>query len=287
MEDTGLRHDVASGELRTFDNARTTRDAGRLSGGRLEIWREAGTELPESVLPQHALTMVMGPTDTLEVSFAGEPWRRGLQQPGVVCLVPAGVPYRVRRLRQSARPAQMIVLGLDPSFMASALGARRSVLTPSFGAPDAVVSSLLGALANEATSGHPSGELYGESLLVALAAHLGRGSVQRFEAVPNRVRDFIHARLGEPLSLVELAEFSNTDVRSFTRWFRTRFGTSPHQYISAARVERAKERLKRSTDALGIIAFECGFSSQSHFTTMFRQLTGVTPAAYRQQFKTR
>lgn len=281
-----LRLDTSSGERVPFANERPLRDDGRWRGARLELWREAGVELPETVLPQHAVVMTLGPTDALDVSFAGGRSQRGARQPGAVCVVPAGAPYRVRRAHGVVGPpSEMVVLGLDPAFVSSVCGTRRVELRPSFGAGDEVVLALLRALAQEARAGHPSPTVYGEALLVALAAQLGRSAAPAVGARPERVRQYIHDRLREALPLADLAAVAECDVRSFTRWFREAFGTSPHRYITAARVERAKERLASSADELGLVALDCGFSSQSHLTTVFRQHAGVTPGGFRRQFK--
>jgi AraC family transcriptional regulator len=39
--------------------------------------------------------------------------------------------------------------------------------------------------------------------------------------------------------------------------------------------------LRKAETSLVEIALQCGFSSQSHFTTVFRRLVGTTPAGYR------
>jgi AraC family transcriptional regulator len=45
------------------------------------------------------------------------------------------------------------------------------------------------------------------------------------------------------------------------------------------RVERAKRLLKQTDQAIIDIALECGFTSHSHLTKQFRQVTGLTPRA--------
>lgn len=267
-----------------FPNAREVKDAGRFRGAQVERWREAGAELPETTLRRHAVVMTLGPTDALEVRFAGHGAMRGSAQPGALCVTPAGAPYRVRRLRAPQHPpAEMVVVGLEPDFVASVCGVRPVELTPSFAREDSLVAALVGALATELRQGHPSPAVYGDALLVALAAHLGRAPPRSLSGKPERVRQLIHDELHTALRLEALAGVAGCDVRSFTRWFRREFGTSPHRYISAARVERARHRLVDTDAPLGLIALDCGFSSQSHLTTIFRQHTGVTPGAFRRQ----
>ncbi len=63
--------------------------------------------------------------------------------------------------------------------------------------------------------------------------------------------------------------------------FAAATGQSPHQYVIERRMTRARERLETTDDTLVDIAFDCGFSSQSHMTDVFRQKLGVTPRRYR------
>lgn len=50
------------------------------------------------------------------------------------------------------------------------------------------------------------------------------------------------------------------------------------------RMTVAKELLMHSTLPLTEIALRCGFHSASHFSNRFRQLHGVAPSAWRQDF---
>jgi len=47
------------------------------------------------------------------------------------------------------------------------------------------------------------------------------------------------------------------------------------------RIERARELLSNPALSLTDIALDCGFSSHSHMTRVFRQFLGVTPSEYR------
>jgi AraC family transcriptional regulator len=56
---------------------------------------------------------------------------------------------------------------------------------------------------------------------------------------------------------------------------------SPINYITRQRIERAKRLLAETELPISEIALRTGFSSQSHFTTSFRRLAGVTPSSFR------
>ncbi|NTX04488.1 MULTISPECIES: AraC family transcriptional regulator [Myxococcus] len=100
-------------------------------------------------------------------------------------------------------------------------------------------------------------------------------------AALHRVQLFIEAHLARTIRVEELAQRSGLSVFYFTRAFRQSTGMTPHAFVQQRRVERARELLLRTSRSLGDIALEVGFSSQSHFTTVFRRLTGLTPAVLR------
>ena len=68
----------------------------------------------------------------------------------------------------------------------------------------------------------------------------------------------------------------------FSKLFKTSTGTTPHQYVMRQRVERAQELLREGRTALASVATQVGFETQSHFTSVFRHLVGITPKRYRE-----
>ena len=68
-----------------------------------------------------------------------------------------------------------------------------------------------------------------------------------------------------------------------SRAFKESTGLSPHQFILRRRVERALQMLKEKRTNLADIAYDLGFSSQGHFTTVFSKIVGVSPSSYREQ----
>jgi AraC family transcriptional regulator len=95
------------------------------------------------------------------------------------------------------------------------------------------------------------------------------------------VEALVDARLQEPPTLDAMAAAVGMGHLRFLREFKVAFEATPHQYVQRRRLLRACELL-RSTDAsLTTVALETGFASQSHFSTVFRAATGVTPRSYR------
>lgn len=101
-----------------------------------------------------------------------------------------------------------------------------------------------------------------------------------------RVIAHIEAHIEETIANDELAELINVSTRHFTRAFRQTFGTTPHAYVLARRVELAAEMMAGSEEKLAVIAAACGFHDQSHLNRIFRRVKGVTPAVWRRRYAT-
>ena len=68
--------------------------------------------------------------------------------------------------------------------------------------------------------------------------------------------------------------------------FKQEAGISLIQYIQKEKTAEAKRLLQFTDQDLGQIAALLDFSSQSHFQTVFRKITGETPMTYRRRTKT-
>jgi AraC family transcriptional regulator len=165
-------------------------------------------------------------------------------------------------------------------------------VTPRQGIHDPQLTAFLHAMASEVEAGCPTGNLYHDALSLALATYLSRrystaatwakpprGGLSRLQLT--RVLDYIHSNLGRDLGLDNLAHVACLSPRHFIRAFRTSLGVNPHRYVLTERVREAK-RLLAGPSAIVEVALELGFASQSHFTDVFRRMTGTTPKRYRQ-----
>ena len=94
---------------------------------------------------------------------------------------------------------------------------------------------------------------------------------------------FIMANLDRPFTIARLAQEARLSPQHYSRSFRQSFGESPHAYVSARRVERAKHLMLTTTDALSQIALDCGYADQAHFTRRFHDTVGTPPNAWRRE----
>jgi AraC-like DNA-binding protein len=93
--------------------------------------------------------------------------------------------------------------------------------------------------------------------------------------------DFIELNIEEQLSLGDLAVEAGMSMFYFARMFKKTTGKSPHQFILEQRIKYAKYLLTQTEEPLVEVALSCGWANQSHFTTAFKRLVGVTPRHYR------
>jgi AraC family transcriptional regulator len=95
--------------------------------------------------------------------------------------------------------------------------------------------------------------------------------------------ELLRARGGERVRLGELADAVGVHPTHLARAFRARYGVSVGEYGRRLRLEWAAAEIARGDAPLAMIATQAGFADQSHFTRLFRQHVGTTPAQYREE----
>jgi AraC family transcriptional regulator len=146
----------------------------------------------------------------------------------------------------------------------------------------------------ERTAGFPSGRLFLDSVEQALAIALVVGRAVRDCSVRTyrgglgrarlrRVKELVHAKLEDELTLSELAESVGLSTAHFSEVFRQSTGETPHQFVIRKRIERAKAMLRAAEVRVLDVAVACGFKTQQHFARVFRWKCGSSPTEYRRQ----
>jgi AraC-like DNA-binding protein len=99
-----------------------------------------------------------------------------------------------------------------------------------------------------------------------------------------RVIVHIQENLGSPLRVADLASVGDYSVSQFHAVFRDVVGTSPMDYVTRERVERAAELLAQDNPpAVTSVAHDLGFASSQHFATVFRRYQGSSPSQVRRR----
>lgn len=83
------------------------------------------------------------------------------------------------------------------------------------------------------------------------------------------------------LSLAEVAGYVGLNEKYFTNRFTKETGETFSSYVTALRMQKAKDLLKTTTFKVYEIAEMVGYGSVEHFNRVFKKLNGVTPAQYR------
>jgi AraC family transcriptional regulator len=260
-------------------------------GIRLEHYRLREGSFPEHAHAQHTAIVSLDGGCRGEVRTANGFRASGRGAPGSVIVVPARRPHTI----SIDGRMEGVSLFLDPSAVARAAsevgGAAEIVERRAH--RDTVVSSVAAALLAESEREDGLyGRLYAESLANILAVHLLRNysaapaGGRRFSgglsrAALRRVMDYMADNYELDLSLSDLAGEAGVSPFHFAREFKRSTGHAPHQYLIKLRVERAKNLLAESRLPIVEVGLRTGFGSQSHFTRLFRRLTGTTPGSYR------
>lgn len=100
-----------------------------------------------------------------------------------------------------------------------------------------------------------------------------------------KVLDYIHEHLDEPIHVTSLAEKSCWSRWQFQRVFGQTTGLTVAQYIRELRLSKAAELLLSSKTRHMDIAIQCGFDSEISFSRAFKHMFNCTPRDYRQRGK--
>lgn len=166
-------------------------------------------------------------------------------------------------------------------------------IAPQFAINDPLLEQLALAIAAALQGGEIEDGLYVDSLAQMMAVHLARhysaaGLPERLPLTGgawgpkiDRLLERIEAGLDRDLSLDALAAEVGIGPVHLSRVFKKVTGLSPHQYVMARRVERAKSLLRGTDLSISEVALAAGFCSQSHLGNAFRRRVGVSPGEFR------
>lgn len=134
----------------------------------------------------------------------------------------------------------------------------------------------------------PTERTYAELLCLTMAMHLLRAYARRKPNVgtmvgrlsPGQARnvlDYIHANLGNRLSISSLAAEVGVSYSRFAHAFRSTFKEPPHRLILRWRLEQAQKLMLNGGLAPAEAALATGFCDQAHLTNAMRRYLRITP----------
>lgn len=156
---------------------------------------------------------------------------------------------------------------------------------------DPVLPHLAAALLPALAEPRATATLFIDQIVLAMQTHLTRsfrGGQPAFRpraflshAQEARAKELLAAHLDGDILVGEVAAACGMSRSSFMRGFRATTGTSPMQWLTGLRIDKAKALLAGSSLSLAEIGAHCGFADQSHFTRVFSARTGTSPGAWR------
>ena len=219
----------------------------------------------------------------------------GWSDTGTINITPSGV----EATWEASASSRAAVAVIRPEFLSRAIeehwgaDSGKVEFKSKFLIRDPVIETITLSLAREAANGSPTGTLYTESGCEFLAHHLiyrysnlSRPPPRSVGGLSSRglrlVLKYIEDTLDQPIKLRALAAVAAISVRHFERAFRQSTGVSPHAYVMERRILRARDLLINHPELpIEQITLRLGFSSSSHFSSVFRRRTGITPTNIR------
>lgn len=226
-------------------------------------------------------------------------WRRGAERlgsrirPGSITQIPQGHdghldiggPLEVSHIYLSDRRLQHC--GDEMA------GGRRVELIDRVGFDDPTTARIMDLLSHEAIVADPGSRLFLEQTVDLLCLRLVRchSAMGVLSAPPprrglaawqvKRVTDYMREHLEEDLRLEVVARLVGLSRFHFCTAFRLATGETPHSWLTALRMGRARQLLAERGLPITQIALAVGYQTPSAFTATFRRTAQVTPSAFR------
>lgn len=230
----------------------------------------------------------------LEGGYVEQHGRRSQECPiYTLAFQPAGHEHSYRALRGRSRS---FTIELDETWT-NRLREHGVVLDTPGSLRGGLASWLHARLYREFRSMDAASPLAIEALTLEMAVETSRNGERLGEAGSGLARrpapwlvqatDLLHDRVAETLSLSEVARSVGVHPVHLARTFRRHHRCTLGEYVRRLRVGLACQQLTNSCASLSEIALATGFPDQSHFSRVFKRITGRTPGAFRAETRER
>lgn len=99
----------------------------------------------------------------------------------------------------------------------------------------------------------------------------------------DRALKYINENYCKDLAMAEVANLINLNYSYFSLLFKGRTGMNFVEYLKKVRMEKAMELLNDPCYKIYEISGMVGYNNTKHFTTIFREFTGISPKEYRER----
>jgi len=97
-----------------------------------------------------------------------------------------------------------------------------------------------------------------------------------------RAKEYIKTHFGKDISLDDVSREVNISPYYFSKLFKEETGENFIEYVTAIRMEKAKELLAGSDKSMKEIGLDVGYADPNYFSRIFKKNMGVTPTEYKE-----
>jgi len=111
-----------------------------------------------------------------------------------------------------------------------------------------------------------------------------QGQKEHEDEPVKKAQAFIESNYQDKTTVDQLADMFAIGRRSFERRFKKATSNTVAEYIQRVKIEAAKKELELSRKNINEVMYEVGYSDNKAFRTIFRKITGLSPAEYRNKY---
>ena len=98
------------------------------------------------------------------------------------------------------------------------------------------------------------------------------------------IKEYLDSNYPHKISLDDLAERYFINKYYLSKSFKEQYGVSVNNYLLSVRITKAKQLLRFSDKSIEQIGLECGLGQAHYFSSKFKEIEGVPPSIYREQW---
>ena len=106
-------------------------------------------------------------------------------------------------------------------------------------------------------------------------------STEKSDTNLQKILDYMKENVESDFSLDDISSIFQMSKSSVIRKFKENTGITPYDFFMELKIGRALELLNDSKNRVIDVAVQCGFKNHSHFSSVFKKATGLTPTEYR------
>jgi two-component system response regulator YesN len=117
--------------------------------------------------------------------------------------------------------------------------------------------------------------------LLAACRNVTLKNVEKKATVVEKAKAYIQSKGGRDISLEEVAQYVDISPYYFSKLFKEEAGENFIEYLTAFRIERAKQMLQAGMGSIKEICIDAGYADPNYFSRIFKKIVGCTPTEYR------